>query len=75
MHRLVVAWALSVAGLIGASQPSSAVFFSVPGPTTTERALVTEVQYQGCRAWRRQCARRWGWRGQRYRRCVAWHGC
>ena len=41
MHRLVVAWALAVAGLIGASQPSSAVFFSVPGPTTTEHALVT----------------------------------
>jgi hypothetical protein len=28
-----------------------------------------------CRAWRRECAQRWGWRSDRWYRCLARHGC
>jgi hypothetical protein len=28
-----------------------------------------------CRAWRHECAARWGWGGWRYRRCLERHGC
>jgi hypothetical protein len=31
--------------------------------------------YSRCRAWRRECAARWGWGGRRFRRCVWRHGC
>jgi hypothetical protein len=28
-----------------------------------------------CRGWRRECAERWGWRTDRWHRCLARHGC
>jgi hypothetical protein len=28
-----------------------------------------------CRAWRNECADRWGWGGPRFRRCLWRHGC
>lgn len=30
---------------------------------------------RSCRFWRRECARRWGWGGREYRRCLRRHGC
>lgn len=75
MRTLVAALGLLVAAVIGASQSWSAASFPIPGPSATDRALAEKVQNQSCRAWRRQCARQFGWRGKRYRRCVAWHGC
>jgi hypothetical protein len=36
---------------------------------------VEQVQWRRCRAWRRECASRWGWGGSRFRRCLARHGC
>ena len=38
----------------------------------------TPVQYWDrgrCRGWRRECAERWGWRTERFHRCLARHGC
>ncbi len=38
--------------------------------------LVQKVHYRSrCRAWRHECAERWGWRTRGYFRCVARHGC
>ncbi len=31
--------------------------------------------YDRCHAWRRECARRWGWGGWEFRRCLRCHGC
>jgi hypothetical protein len=31
--------------------------------------------YGYCRAWRHECAERWGWGGWGFRRCLARHGC
>ena len=40
--------------------------------------LVQQAQFWDigrCRAWRRECAERWGWRSARWHRCLARHGC
>lgn len=45
-------------------------------PAISTASLVEKAQFRGrCRAWRRECGRRWGWGGFRYRRCLARHGC
>ncbi len=31
--------------------------------------------YGRCRAWRHECAERWGWGGHGFRRCLWRHGC
>jgi hypothetical protein len=31
--------------------------------------------YSRCHYWRQECARRWGWGGWEYRRCLRDHGC
>jgi hypothetical protein len=31
--------------------------------------------YGRCRAWRHECASRWGWGGHGFRRCLWRHGC
>lgn len=31
--------------------------------------------YGRCRAWRHECASRWGWGGHGYHRCLWRHGC
>jgi len=33
------------------------------------------VYYNGCRAWARECADRWGWRTWRWGRCMRAHAC
>jgi hypothetical protein len=33
------------------------------------------VHYNGCRAWARECADRWGWRTWRWGRCMRAHAC
>jgi hypothetical protein len=43
-----------------------------------QSSLVEQVQWWDigrCRAWRRECAQRWGWRSDRWYRCLARHGC
>jgi hypothetical protein len=49
----------------------------VPAINGAEGTLLHKAQwgYGRCRAWRHECAARWGWRSPRYFRCVARHGC
>ena len=48
---------------------------STLGVTKSDSSLVQTVQWRRCRAWRNECAARWGWRTRGYFRCVARHGC
>ena len=73
----------SAAALSGASQSTATI--------GAQSALTEKVQYRGewrrdrwsgggggwgrCRAWRHECADRWGWGGPRFRRCLWRHGC
>jgi len=60
----------------------SAVFAGAQSPltglTADSPSLVQHAQYWDlgrCRAWRRECADRWGWRTERWHRCLARRGC
>ncbi len=44
------------------------------GPAAGEFTPIP-VQFGRCRAWRLECAERWGWRTPRFFRCMARHGC
>ena len=49
---------------------------STLGVTKSDSSLMQTVQWGGrCRAWRHECASRWGWRSRGYFRCVARHSC
>ncbi len=62
------------AGSTFASAASVAPGLSTPAISTD--VLVEKAQWGGrCRAWRHECAARWGWGGWRFRRCLARHGC
>jgi hypothetical protein len=43
--------------------------------TVSEGSVVEFVQGGRCRAWRRECSLRWGFRTGRYHRCMARRGC
>jgi len=70
-------------GLIAAAVllPSSASAFGpspLPDPAANSPSLLQQVQFWDmgrCRSWRRECAERWGWGGERWHRCLARHGC
>src|SRR5262249_38824624 len=60
----------------------AAAFAGAEGPLVTvpraQSSLVEQVQWWDlgrCRSWRRECADRWGWRTERWYRCLARHGC
>jgi hypothetical protein len=78
LRTLVVLSGLAAAG---ASAPSVAIAgaASLPATQVTNQApAVQQVQFWDigrCRAWRRECAERWGWRTGRWHRCLARHGC
>jgi hypothetical protein len=55
--------------------PLSAAPFNVQQSGATEAGLVQQVQWRRCRAWRHECADRWGWGTNRYYRCLWRHGC
>jgi hypothetical protein len=40
-------------------------------------SIVEKAQWdiRRCRAWRHECAERQGWGTERFRRCLARHGC
>jgi hypothetical protein len=73
----ILAAGLLTLGAMAVPQSTLAASFSpVPGVTGADSTLVETVQWRGrCRAWRHECAHRWGWGGWRYRRCLARHGC
>ena len=61
--------------------PSAVMADAGSSLATVQRAqtpIVEQVQWWDlgrCRAWRRECADRWGWRTERWYRCLARHGC
>ena len=71
------AGAMVVAGALAPHVVSAASLAPQSGLRTTEveGSLVQKTQYGSCRAWRHECAERWGWRTHGYFRCVANHGC
>jgi hypothetical protein len=77
IKTMTLAAGLLALGALAAPQISSAASFSpVPGANAGDNGLVQTVQWRGrCGAWRHECARRWGWGGWRFRRCLARHAC
>jgi hypothetical protein len=71
----IVAGALFM--LAAAASPASAVTVGPhsTAPVTAEGSLVQLAQFPYCRAWRRECAARWGWRTPRFFACVERRGC
>jgi hypothetical protein len=60
----------------------SAVIAGAASPLATQMppqaTALQHVQFWDvgrCRSWRRECAERWGWRTDRWYRCLARHGC
>ena len=47
----------------------------LPGLFTADGSLVQKAQWGRCRAWRHECAARWGWRSPMFFRCLGRHGC
>jgi hypothetical protein len=62
--------------LAAVASPASAV---TVGPHSVapvaEDSLVQLAQFPYCRAWRRECAARWGWRTRGYYFCLERRGC
>jgi hypothetical protein len=84
MHRtfaVLTGVVLSGLAATAAFSPSSANA-GAASPLATQMPAQTsalqQVQFWDvgrCRAWRRECADRWGWRTGRWYRCLARHGC
>lgn len=69
---VLAAATLAPVGASAAMAPQS----PIPGMGITDSPLVQKAQYYGrCRAWRHECAARWGWRTPMWFRCLARHGC
>ena len=60
--------------LAAAASPASAVTVGPHSPVA-EDALVQLAQFPYCRAWRRECAARWGWGSRRFYWCLERRGC
>ena len=75
--KLTLAAGLVALGTFAGSHLASAASLS-PGASSFKvegTNLVEKTQWGRCRAWRHECARRWGWGGWRFRRCLARHAC
>jgi hypothetical protein len=72
---------LSGLAAVAALAPSAAVAGAASPlamQMTDQATALKQVQFWDigrCRAWRRECAERWGWRTGRWYRCLARHGC
>jgi hypothetical protein len=74
--RMTLAAGLLALGALAAPRGSlAAPSTQMPSVGAKDSRLVEIVQWHGCRYWRHECARRWGWGGWRWRRCPALHGC
>jgi hypothetical protein len=76
LRTLAVLSGLTGAVLLAPSTLSAGV--QAPRATPEHASGVEQVQFwdiNRCRAWRRECADRWGWRSDRWYRCLARHGC
>ena len=74
---LATGLALAAAGLVPVTASAAAPQSPIPGVIAADGSLVQKAQwgYGRCRAWRNECAARWGWRTPMFFRCVARHGC
>jgi hypothetical protein len=67
---------LSGAIAISAAQAAPATPQSAPLSMAAHDLLQpVHYPYWRCRAWRRECAVRWGWGTWRFQRCMARHAC
>jgi hypothetical protein len=74
--RITLAVGLLALGALAAPQLSSAASLTpMPRVGANDSGPVETAQWRGCRYWRHECARRSGWGGWRWRRCLALHGC
>lgn len=67
----VVAIGLSAA----VSSPQAATLAPLKGIEVNQSLATPVGYYRHCVRWRHICARRWGWGGWRFRRCMVRHGC
>jgi hypothetical protein len=68
---IMLAAALLLPASVATAGPAPAL--DRPTASLIEKAQFWDVRR--CRAWRRECADRWGWRTERFHRCLARHGC
>lgn len=75
MRRSMLLAALAVAA-IGTLGSANAAPLVRPEGLATGTGIVEQTQYRPyCGRWRAECARRWGFGGWRYRRCLTIRGC
>lgn len=76
MKRLILPAAaanvLTALTLVGPASAAPPANMSLPEAKST---LLEPIAYDRCRAWRHECAHRWGWNTWRYHRCLRFHGC
>ena len=74
---LTLAAAAAITGFLGFGAAQATPAGHSPAPAIAVQDLLQPVHYPyyRCRAWRRECAARWGWGGWRYARCMRRHGC
>lgn len=76
MHRSLLLATPILAALAVASAGGAAAAPPVKPDRPGVAGLAETVQYRFyCRRWRHECARRWGFSGWRYRRCLTIRGC
>jgi hypothetical protein len=78
LRTFVVLSGLAAAAALAPSAAVAGAVSPLAMQTTDQATALRQVQYwdvRRCRAWRRECAERWGWRTGRWYRCLARHGC
>jgi hypothetical protein len=76
LARFALLSGLAVVGVFGAPMASAAP--QAPSLSVENAGVVQQAQWwdiDRCRAWRRECADRWGWGSERFHRCLWRHGC
>jgi hypothetical protein len=78
LRSFAVLSGLAVAALLVPSAVDAGVQSPLAASRSGQASVVEPAQFWDlgrCRAWRRECAERWGWRSERWHRCLARHGC
>jgi hypothetical protein len=78
LRTLVVLSGLVTAAAIAPSAVKAGTASPLSTQVPARATAIEQVQFWDigrCRAWRRECADRWGWRSARWHRCLARHGC
>jgi len=75
LAKLTLAGGLLVMAAAFGASAAPAPQSNLLGAISPDGTLVEKVQWGRCRAWRHECAARWGWRTPMYFRCLGRHGC